>query len=117
MSKLDELLASIPTDAQTYVGEVLKEPLFSTLVRPSYHVNVRSLKGDGRTVKQGAAELILTDGKRLPVTVIGFGTVHPTREAVQSGAWTANDETIFLDSAGLTNDQVKLARGFLQRQA
>lgn len=112
---MDPQRSNTPSNATSYVYEVLKEPLYSAVIRPSYHLRVRPLhKPSGRTIQNGAAEVILASGEAIPVNVIGFGTVQPMPSAVKSGAWTPDDEIIFIEASDLTAEQARQVRRFVQ---
>ncbi len=113
---MNKLFAHIPDDDNLYVGKVLKQPSFTDLVLPSYRLTIRPLKEDGKTIDNGKAELVLSSGEIIPVTVIGDAHIQPTPQARASGAWKIGDETVFIKDTDITEAQISLVRFFIQRQ-
>ena len=124
MDELLELLRDHPallaeiSNSKIYVGEIIGEPHLVKFIGPMYSVHIRSLtRNPLLSIFQGAAaEIILTTGERLPVTVVGSSHINPTPQAWESGFWTVWDQVRGIKDTDLSPEQVPLARWFMQRQ-
>jgi hypothetical protein len=106
---------------KTYVGEIIGEPFLGPttigLIPPSYELHIRSLNHNPHVgITHEIAELILETGEILPVTIIGSSHINPTPQAWQTGFWTVWDHYHSIKNADLTEEQVLLARWFVQRE-
>ena len=113
---MDDLLNHLQIDENTYVGKILSEPFLSTIIFPAYSINVRPIKNTEKSVQHGSGEVLLASGDSVPVTVIGFKQIIPTRETRQSGEWTPLDVFFYIRDTDLTEEQTQQARFFIQRQ-
>lgn len=114
---MDNLLINIQIDENTYIGKILSEPYKSTVILPSYSINVRPIENIEKSVQRGAGEVILASGTIVPVTVIGYKQITPTYQTTQSGEWTPLDEFFYIHATDLTQEQAQEARFFIQHQA
>lgn len=123
MEELLALLQSQPEfvaellNGKTYVGELIGEPYLLKLThQPCYSLHIRSLTRNPRLgINSGAAEIILTTGEILSVTIIMNAHVNPSPEGWASGLWTVWDQMHGIKETDLTPEQVPLARWFAQQ--
>lgn len=113
---MNDYLLNILNDNSLYAWELLRFPRYNTSSGESYRLRIRPLKKDGRWIKSGNAEFVLTSDEFVPIEVTGFAYMHRTPEARRSGRWTLRDQLISIRIRDMTKAQAQQASLIVQRQ-